>query len=48
MASTEMVTISRTEYEEYKQLKHRAEIDEELLKELVKGLQDIKAGRVKP
>ncbi len=37
------VTISKQEYQE---LKRKAEIDEELLQELVQGLKDIKAGRV--
>lgn len=39
----ETVTISKHEYQE---LKRKAEIDEELLHELVQGLKDIKAGRV--
>tara|TARA_Y100000310_G_C20460848_1_gene705284 strand:- start:700 stop:840 length:141 start_codon:yes stop_codon:yes gene_type:complete len=40
----ETVTIPKKEYEE---LKHKADIDEELLKELVQGLKDIKAGNVR-
>jgi len=40
----EMVTISKEKFEE---LKRKAEIDEELLIELVQGLKDIKAGNVK-
>ena len=40
----ETITISKQEYEH---LKHRAEIDEELLQELVQGLKDIKEGRVR-
>ncbi|HLD79350.1 MAG TPA: hypothetical protein VJA18_02225 [Candidatus Nanoarchaeia archaeon] len=39
----ETVTIPKREYQE---LKRKAEIDEELLQELVQGLKDIKAGRV--
>lgn len=39
----ETVTISKKEYQE---LKKKAEIDEELLKELVQGLKDIKEGRI--
>ncbi|MBI3622594.1 hypothetical protein HY212_00755 [Candidatus Pacearchaeota archaeon] len=39
----EMIKIPKIEYEE---LKRKAEIDEELLKELVEGLKDIKTGRV--
>lgn len=39
------VTISE---EEYKKLKEKADIDEELLVKLVKGLEDIKEGRVSP
>lgn len=39
-----MVTIPRIEYEK---LKRKAEIDEELLQELVQGLKDIKSGNVK-
>jgi len=41
----ETVTIPR---EEYEMLKHKAEVDEDLLVSLVKGLEDIKAGRIKP
>ncbi len=40
----ETVTIPKEEFEE---LKNKAEIDEELLQELVQGLKDIKAGNVK-
>ena len=40
----ETVTISK---EEYELLKHKAEVDEDLLVSLVKGLEDIKAGRIK-
>ena len=40
----EMVTISKEKFEE---LKRKAEIDEDLLIELVQGLKDIKAGNVK-
>ena len=43
--ASEFITIPRTRY---KKLKQKAGIDDELLKELVKGLEDIKAGRVKP
>lgn len=42
---TEMVTIPKIKYEE---LKRKAEIDENLLISLVKGLEDVKEGRVKP
>ena len=41
----ETVTISK---EEYNMLTHKAEVDEDLLVSLVKGLEDIKAGRIKP
>jgi hypothetical protein len=41
----ETVTISK---EEYEMLKHKAEVDEDLLVSLVRGLEDIKAGRIKP
>jgi len=41
----ETVTIPKKEYEA---LKRKAEADEELLISLVKGLEDIKAGRIKP
>jgi hypothetical protein len=41
----ETVTIPK---EEYEMLKHKAEVDEDLLVSLVKGLEDIKAGRIKP
>jgi len=40
----ETVTISK---EEYERLKGQANIDEELLQELVQGLKDIKAGNVR-
>jgi hypothetical protein len=33
--------------EEYEELKRKAEIDEELLIKLIRGLEDIKAGRIK-
>ena len=39
----ETVTISK---KEYKELKRKADVDEELLRELVQGLKDIKEGRV--
>lgn len=42
--NAEMVTIPKIKFEE---LKRKAEIDEELLKELVQGLKDIKSGNVK-
>lgn len=41
----ETVTILK---EEYEMLKHKAEVDEDLLVSLVRGLEDIKAGRIKP
>lgn len=41
---TEMITIPKKQFEE---LKRKAEIDEELLEELVQGLKDIKAGNVR-
>ncbi len=41
----ETITIPKKEYES---LKKKAEPDEELLISLVKGLEDIKAGRIKP
>ncbi len=41
----ETVTIPK---DEYKLLKQKAEADESLLITLVKGLEDIKAGRIKP
>ena len=41
----ETVTLSRNEYEI---LRKKAEVDEELLTSLVRGLEDIRAGRVKP
>ena len=39
-----MITIPKVQFEE---LKRKAEIDEELLEELVQGLKDIKAGNVR-
>ena len=41
----ELITISK---EEYNQLKSKAEIDDELLIKLVRGLEDIRAGRISP
>ena len=41
----ETITIPK---EEYESLKKKAEIDEDLLLSLVKGLEDIRAGRIKP
>ena len=41
----ELITIPK---EEYKKLKMEAEINEELLVKLVRGLEDIRTGRVKP
>jgi len=41
----ETVTIPKDEYES---LKKKAEIDEDLLLSLVRGLEDIRAGRIKP
>jgi len=42
---TETVTISK---EEYKKLKEKSELGESLLVKLVKGLEDIKDGRIRP
>ena len=41
----ETVTIPKEEYED---LKRKAELDEDLMVKLVRGLEDIKAGRIKP
>ncbi|MFH1376351.1 MAG: hypothetical protein ABIH25_01820 [Candidatus Woesearchaeota archaeon] len=41
----ETVTIPK---EEYECLKEKAELDEDLLISLVRGLEDIKSGRIKP
>ena len=41
----ETVTIPKDEYE---RLKKESEVDEELLTSLVRGLEDIKHGRIKP
>ncbi len=41
----ETITIPK---QEYKELRRKADIDESLLIKLVKGLEDIKAGRIKP
>jgi hypothetical protein len=40
----EMIKIPKAKFEE---LKRKAEIDEELLQELVQGLKDIKSGNVR-
>ena len=42
---TEFIKIPLCKYEE---LKRKAEIDEELLVKLIRGLEDIRAGRVTP
>ncbi len=42
---TETVTISKKEYEK---LKAKSQADDDLLLKLVRGLEDIRAGRVKP
>ena len=44
----EMITIPRIEYQELKKRAEKAGIDEKLLIDLVRGIEDIKAGRVKP
>jgi hypothetical protein len=41
----ETVTIPKSEYEE---LKRKAEIDDNLLASLVKGLENVQEGRIKP
>ncbi len=40
-----MITIAK---EEYKNLKKKAELGEDLLVKLVRGLEDIRAGRIHP
>ncbi len=40
----EMITISK---EEYLKLKEKAELDESLLLKLIRGLEDIRNGRIK-
>ena len=40
----ENITISKKEYEE---LKQKSQLDEELLAKLIKGLEDVKEGRVR-
>ncbi|HLD88927.1 MAG TPA: hypothetical protein VI894_01845 [Candidatus Nanoarchaeia archaeon] len=42
---TETITISKSEY---KNLKTKAELSESILIKLVKGLEDIREGRIKP
>jgi len=44
LTKMETITIPK---EEYEKLKKKAEVDEELLHELVQGLKDIKAGNVR-
>ena len=41
----ETVTIPKAEYEK---LKKKADLDEDLLIKLIRGLEDVKAGRIKP
>ena len=45
MITMETITIQKIEYET---LKKKAELDEDLLIKLVRGLEDIKEGRIKP
>lgn len=45
MNNMEMVTISKKEYEA---LKRKAKVNDELMRDLVAGLEDVKAGRIKP
>lgn len=40
----EMITLPKTRYLE---LKRKAELDEELLIKLIRGLEDVKAGRIR-
>ncbi|MEK6867671.1 MAG: hypothetical protein AABX98_02495 [Nanoarchaeota archaeon] len=42
--NSETVTIAREEYEE---LKRHKEVDDELIRKLVRSLEDVKAGRIK-
>jgi len=42
-----MKTITISE-EKYLELKQKAELDQDLLLKLVRGLEDIRAGRIKP
>ena len=42
--AAETVTIPR---EEYESLKRKAEVDEDLLRQLVNSLEDVKAGRIR-
>lgn len=42
---TGTITLSK---KQYKELKEKAEINESLLVKLVRGLEDVKAGRIKP
>ncbi|MBI2583896.1 MAG: hypothetical protein HYW25_04470 [Candidatus Aenigmarchaeota archaeon] len=44
MMKSEIVTITKSEYQ---RLKEFEEVDHELLIKIVKGLEDIKAGRIK-
>ena len=43
--ATTRIMISR---KEYKELKEKAELNESLLLKLVRGLEDVKAGRITP
>ena len=42
-----METVTLTEHQ-YSELKRKAELNEELLIKLVRGLEDIRTGRIKP
>lgn len=43
----ETITIPKQEFDELKKRAAKAEIDEGLLKELVQGLKEIKAGKIR-
>ncbi|MBI2671264.1 hypothetical protein HYX18_04795 [Candidatus Woesearchaeota archaeon] len=43
--SVDTITIKKSEYEK---LRNKAQLSESLLVKLVQGLEDIKAGRIKP
>ena len=42
------MAIMQIEEKEYKELRAKADIDEDLLKSLIRGLEDVKSGKVKP
>lgn len=46
MENTNIVTITKDQFEEYQKLKKRQEVDKELLADIAAGIKDILTGNV--